>query len=215
MSFVRFASVTLFAMLAGIGYIRPATAQVLQVPCKATESAVFSNRIHVQCLDPVDGRFQFFAAPTTDSHQAARILSIIESAHFSNRFLAVTSDFADVSGSAIGCDPSNCRLITSISMVDTPPQTITSCQFDNSRTGCPGFCATHTDDPVNCHAAFCKVPAHASDFAHCPVQYCNSAAGKNDFDNCPTQFCQGRSGDSRCNKTCKNAPNSTKPCNDN
>ena len=119
-----------------------ASAGPLWVSCKPVETAVFSNRIHVRCATPVDGRFAFFAAPTSDAKGAARILAVIEGAHLADKPVNVYFDPADTSLASIGCQAADCRPIIAVAIVEDmmPPN---ACAFDNNRPGCPGYCTTH------------------------------------------------------------------------
>jgi hypothetical protein len=123
-----------------------ASAAPLWVSCKPVETAVFSNRIHVRCATPVDGRFAFFAAATTDARNAARILAVIEGAHLADKPLNVYFDPADTSLASIGCQAADCRPIIAIAIEEDmmPPDT---CAFDNTRPGCANYCTAHPDEP--------------------------------------------------------------------
>ena len=52
--------------LALCGIASTAFAEQLWAPCKPLEAAAYANRIHVKCASAVDGRFWYFAAPTTE-----------------------------------------------------------------------------------------------------------------------------------------------------
>jgi hypothetical protein len=77
--------------------------------CTVAGVAVFESRIHVRCSAPVSG-FTFFAVSTSDAQNALRFLTIFNSARVNNRQLNILFDPADLSGSAMGCLNSDCRV---------------------------------------------------------------------------------------------------------
>ena len=100
----------LFAL---IGFPAPALANFFL--CTAQEAAVFpGSRIHVLC-NPGDGAISFFALSVSNP-DASRVLSLIEAAVAARRPLGVTYDPSDLSGAAIGCINSNCRLIQAVGL---------------------------------------------------------------------------------------------------
>ena len=70
-------------------------------------------RLQVRCDESYSG-VVYFAASTTDTAQAARILSVIQTALVAGRTLIVNYDPGDLSGAAIGCQTNDCRLIRRI-----------------------------------------------------------------------------------------------------
>jgi hypothetical protein len=83
--------------------------------CTAQEVAVFpGSRIHVLC-NPGDGAIAFFAL-SVGNPDASRVLSLAETAVAARRPLGITYDPGDLSGAAIGCLNSNCRLIQAIGL---------------------------------------------------------------------------------------------------
>ena len=99
--------------------------------CKPVQSAVFANRIHVQCELPVDGKFLYFAAPTSDPKFTNRALSVILIAQESGKVVTIVFDPlvdpVDAAGSSFGCNPGDCRRILAIILDDNtlppgPPQ---------------------------------------------------------------------------------------------
>jgi hypothetical protein len=74
---------------------------------------VWNNRVHVRCATLV-GSFKYFAAPTSDQANAARVLSVINTALVAGRTLIIRYDPADLSGSTFGCLTSDCRAIQAI-----------------------------------------------------------------------------------------------------
>lgn len=78
--------------------------------CTPTAIAAFTNRIHVRCSVPISGIY-FFAARTSDTGFATRVLAVLTSAYLLGRDLYIQYDPADTSGAAIGCAASDCRLL--------------------------------------------------------------------------------------------------------
>ena len=70
----------------------------------------YAVRIHVQCQTAIGG-ISYFALGTGDTANAARILSVLTTAQVAGRTLTILYDPADLSGAAIGCLNSDCRLI--------------------------------------------------------------------------------------------------------
>ncbi len=70
-------------------------------------------RLHVQCAAAVGG-IRYFAASTANAARAARILSTISAAQIAGRTLIIRYDPDDTSGTAIGCNESDCRLILAV-----------------------------------------------------------------------------------------------------
>jgi hypothetical protein len=92
-----------------------ARAAPADVFCTPNQVVVFTEapRLHVRC-DESYGGVVYFAAGTNDAAQAARILSIIQTALVAGRTLVINYDASDLSGTAIGCQPNDCRLIRRI-----------------------------------------------------------------------------------------------------
>jgi len=83
--------------------------------CTAGETAVFpGSRIHVRC-DPGDGAINYFALSVANP-DTSRVLSLAATAVAARRPLGITYDPSDLSGAAIGCLNSNCRLIQAIGL---------------------------------------------------------------------------------------------------
>ncbi|MBX3693427.1 hypothetical protein [Dokdonella sp.] len=78
--------------------------------CTPVRVALFDNRIHVRCSTPVNGII-YFAAPTQNHNRVSRQLALMSMALASGRSLVIEYDPADTSGTAIGCQASDCRLI--------------------------------------------------------------------------------------------------------
>jgi hypothetical protein len=93
----------------------PAEAAPVDVFCTPIQVVVFTEepRLHVRCNESFAGII-FFATSTTDTAQASRILSVIQTALVAGRTLIVRYDPADLSGAAIGCLTHDCRLIRAI-----------------------------------------------------------------------------------------------------
>ena len=89
------------------------TAYAAETSCTPSNVIVFSNRVHIRCVETVGG-IQYFATPTADAAHAARVLSIISTATVAGRTVVVFYDPADTSGTSIGCQASDCRLIEAV-----------------------------------------------------------------------------------------------------
>ncbi len=95
------------------GSTSQASATSTWVSCVPIEIVTYSSRVHVQCQTAISG-VSYFAASSADAANVARVLSVITAAQVAGRTLSVLYDPADTSGTAIGCDASNCRLIQAI-----------------------------------------------------------------------------------------------------
>jgi hypothetical protein len=82
------------------------------------EVAVFvkAPRIHVKCASPTNG-ILYFATGTADAATAQRVLTVLTSALVSGKALSIVYDPSDLSGAAIGCLNTDCRLIVTVSIV--------------------------------------------------------------------------------------------------
>jgi hypothetical protein len=86
------------------------------VICTPTGAASFSNRVHVRCSQSFSG-IAFFAYKSSDSAGAARYLSLATSALIAGRNVRIFYNPADQSGTSIGCQASDCRLLTGLEMM--------------------------------------------------------------------------------------------------
>jgi hypothetical protein len=89
-----------------------AAAATIDISCTPVQVAVFTNapRLHVRCAASVGG-INFFALSTANAPLAARVLSILTTAQVAGRTLGIRYDPADTSGTSIGCQANDCRLI--------------------------------------------------------------------------------------------------------
>jgi hypothetical protein len=85
--------------------------------CYPNNVAVFENRIHVRCTTAAAGGISYFAFRNTDAAQAARHLSLLLVAYTTDSGIWVYYDPNDTSGDAWGCNASDCRVFTGVSMV--------------------------------------------------------------------------------------------------
>ncbi len=87
--------------------------------CNISEVGVFDNRIHIKCYTggPPSGDIVYFAAPTSDTQRAARLLSLMLTADAAGKRVYVAYDTA-ASGVAFGCQVANCRPIQFLLMTD-------------------------------------------------------------------------------------------------
>jgi hypothetical protein len=85
--------------------------------CTPSYIGTFSNRVHVLCTVAAPGGIFYFAAPTSDSKAAARILSIMLTAKALGKNLQIYYSTSG-NGSAYGCQTNDCRPIDAIEMTN-------------------------------------------------------------------------------------------------
>ena len=85
--------------------------------CTPSYIGAFSTRVHVLCTLPAPGGIYYFAAPTSDSKNAARVLSILLTAKSLGKTLQIYFNPSG-DGSAFGCQMNDCRPITAIEMTN-------------------------------------------------------------------------------------------------
>ena len=85
--------------------------------CTPSYIGAFTNRVHVLCTVAAPGGIYYFAAPTSDSRNAARVLSIMLTAKSLGKNLQIYYD-PTASGAAYSCQTNDCRLITAIEMTN-------------------------------------------------------------------------------------------------
>jgi len=82
--------------------------------CDPWKVATYSSRVHVECF-VADGVIKYFAAPTSDYKNAARVLSLALTAQAAGSQVEILYDPADdTSGVPYGCLAGNCRPILGI-----------------------------------------------------------------------------------------------------
>jgi hypothetical protein len=89
----------------------PASPDAVWATCTPTNVAAYTSRIHVKCAVAAPGGIWYFAASTANAAHAARLLSVLSTAHAAGRTLDILYEPSDTSGASIGCDPSDCRLM--------------------------------------------------------------------------------------------------------
>ena len=77
----------------------------------------FSNRVHVLCTVAAPGGIYYFASPTSDSKNAARILSVMLTAKALGKNLQIYYN-PSASGASYGCGTLDCRPIDAIEMMN-------------------------------------------------------------------------------------------------
>jgi hypothetical protein len=77
--------------------------------CNSVDVFTFPERVHVRCSTAASGGIIFFAVPTANNENAARILSTLLAGHISGRTLVIGYDPTDTSGTAFGCAQNDCR----------------------------------------------------------------------------------------------------------
>ena len=103
-------STIVFLVLLTVGR---ANAAETWISCTPVEIVTYAVRVHVRCAAAVGG-ITFFAVATQDTAYAARVTSVITTAQVAGRTLTILHDPADLSGAAIGCQTSDCRLIRAV-----------------------------------------------------------------------------------------------------
>ncbi len=88
----------------------PASPDAVWTTCTPTDVAVYASRIHVRCVEVVGG-IRYFAASTSNAAHAARVLSLLSTAHAAGRTLNILYEPSDTSGASIGCQTNDCRLL--------------------------------------------------------------------------------------------------------
>jgi hypothetical protein len=81
--------------------------------CTPANVATYLNRVHVMCTVP-DGAIWYFAAPTSDYKNAARVLSLLLTAEATGKSVTVLYDTLDTSGTAYDCLEADCRPILAV-----------------------------------------------------------------------------------------------------
>lgn len=82
--------------------------------CTPWKVATYSSRVHVECLVADDG-IKYFAAPTSDYKNAARVLSLALTAQATGSDVEILYDpLDDTSGVPYGCQAGNCRPLLGI-----------------------------------------------------------------------------------------------------
>ncbi|MCB0034771.1 MAG: hypothetical protein KDE51_12150 [Anaerolineales bacterium] len=83
------------------------------ISCTPIGVATYYNRVHVRCAAAVGG-ISYFAAPTNNPANAARILSTLSTAQVAGRTLSILYDPNDLSGTDFGCLEADCRPIVAV-----------------------------------------------------------------------------------------------------
>ncbi len=73
-------------------------------------------RVVGRCNPAYNGTIFWFAFPTTDSANASRMLSVLESAKATGSTVTFYFDPADTSGVSYGCQASDCRAFWAVTM---------------------------------------------------------------------------------------------------
>jgi len=81
--------------------------------CNPVNVATYTTRVHIKCDVPANGIW-YFAAPTSNSKHAARVLSLLLTAQAVGSQVSVLYDPEDTSGTAYGCDAADCRPIIAV-----------------------------------------------------------------------------------------------------
>jgi hypothetical protein len=147
--------VALTLIFSWLGFSGAAQAQEKFAACKPVQSGVFANRIHMRCEYPVDGKFLYFAAPTSEPRFANRALSVILSAQLSGKVVTVAFNPMDQSGGGFGCLISDCRNFSAILLEEGPPPgpppvppSPARCTVNPNDVGCPAFCTRNPTNPA-------------------------------------------------------------------
>jgi hypothetical protein len=108
---MRRAILAFVALGVGIGSATSAGADIFD--CNVATVAAFSDRTHVSC-SPADGLISYFAVPASQRDLASRLLAVGLVAQVTGGGLNIYFDPADTSGSSVGCQAGNCRVITGV-----------------------------------------------------------------------------------------------------
>ena len=92
-------------------FINTGTLQADQYICAPENIANFGVRVHVKCTVAATGGIRYFAVSTEDKANAARVLGILSIATVMGRNVGIDYNPNDTSGSTIGCQTGDCRLI--------------------------------------------------------------------------------------------------------
>jgi hypothetical protein len=104
------------ALAAPMAALAPGSPEAVYI-CTPSYIGAFPTRVHVLCTAPAPGGIYYFAAPTSDSKNANRVLSIMMTAKALGKTLQIYYDAAG-DGSAFGCQPNDCRPITAIEITN-------------------------------------------------------------------------------------------------
>lgn len=85
--------------------------------CTPAYIGAFVTRVHVLCTVAASGGIDYFAAPTSDSKNANRVLSIMLTAKSLGKNLQIYYA-TNGDGSSYGCQTVDCRPITAIEMTN-------------------------------------------------------------------------------------------------
>jgi hypothetical protein len=107
----RFALLFIFAVTAFLLSWLPTVASAAQTThsCKSVDVTTFPERIHVRCSTAASGGIVYFAVPTANNENAARILSTLLAGHIAGKNMVIGYDTTDTSGTAFGCAKNDCR----------------------------------------------------------------------------------------------------------
>lgn len=85
--------------------------------CKSLDVSTYAERIHVRCNVAASGGIVYFAVATANSAHAARMLSVLTTAHLTQKSIRVEFDPNDTSGTAFGCQAHDCRRLLSVGLL--------------------------------------------------------------------------------------------------
>lgn len=111
-SFLSFFLAAIFLLLLWLPTL--ASAEQKTHSCKSVDVTTFPERVHVRCSTAASGGIIFFAVPTANNENAARILSTLLAGHVSGKTLVIGYDSTDTSGAAFGCATHDCRRLLSV-----------------------------------------------------------------------------------------------------
>ena len=115
---VRFFIVSATASMLLLGFTLTAAIADWYNSCTPKHVAVFAvkpyQRIHVECEAPTEYQYFAYYGAKKFSPDSDRFLNLITFAMQNSKTLAIEFDPSDQSGSKIGCNNSNCRLIQSL-----------------------------------------------------------------------------------------------------
>lgn len=103
--------------LAALIFISSSSAFAVATTHKCKVTGVFENeaRVHLRC-DKAAGAISFFAVPIAKGTHSKNFLSVSTAAMLSGRTVEVFYDTNDTSGTAYGCNASDCRAASAMEM---------------------------------------------------------------------------------------------------
>ena len=114
-------AILVICVVASAALARPAAAEVF-LSCNIQAVGTWENRVHILCDQPYSSTtVQYFATPTSNREMASRMQAIALVAQVTGASARIYFDLADTSGTAFGCNASNCRKLQGIEIHGVGP----------------------------------------------------------------------------------------------